>query len=151
MYSNKMHARVLGSFSWFIYHTGQMKRDKILFEDISMRYTFLEISKTNSYAIDRYFIVANWQKGFYTNKLSLLWLRHESVMKVIRPVKHKWSTIDCNKNNSRCSSIGVYLPFISCTFFGSYCLFREKFYWCTNMAACVSHQFRIPNLSRLIN
>ena len=32
-------------------------------------------------------------------------------MKVIRPVKHKWSTIDCNKNNSRCSY--VYIPFIT--------------------------------------
>ena len=53
--------------------------------------------------------------GFYIQKMKIQnYFRYatiECLMKVIRPVKHKWSTIDCNKNNSRCSY--VYIPFIT--------------------------------------
>ena len=53
-------------------------------------------------------------------------------MKVIRPVKHKWSTIDCNKNNSRCSY--VYIPFITqhLCFWGSSTTSSKKVF-CTDI------------------
>ena len=69
-------------------------------------------------------------------------------MKVIRPVKHKWSTIDCNKNNSRCSC--VHIPFIKYIFWDPTTFF-EKFHSCTNMATYISHQLRILKYQTIIS
>ena len=130
MYSDKI-AHVLLSYprysSLFTMH-GQTKQELKFYRGRHYKYIFGDMQAMYCIYRQVIFILTNLTiemlHEYTLINAVLLQLRQENVMKVIRPVKLKWSTIDCNKNNSRCSC--VYIPFITYIYFwGSSTTFSE--------------------------